>query len=347
MKNIYFSKPAILPYLLLFLCLCVMTNSTNAQSVVQETSHKHLFKKQTTEQSDKGPLSDSELVSKFRYSPVNDGLYRMNEEGGNLVFNAIREKSGWAFLGSAAIPGFSQAVHKNWIRAGAYFAAEASLVFLYAYHQSEGIKADDRYHDYADNNWSVVNYAKWVVDYNKYHDTEAAQGLEYEDVFADDVQINDTPPAPAYDTDIDWDRVNIHDLRKLEENTPFITKSGQQLENFSHVLPSYGSQQYYELISKYYQYGPGWKDFYNRPQSELYELSWEGDDMSSGFLKGARMADEFNDHYRTASRMVSLLIVNHIVSAFDAYFTVKLGNSEISAEAGNSLQRMTRIQYSF
>lgn len=346
MKSIYLIGRSILSLLLGLLIAFIQAGNLNAQMPVKQSNSYHLNQESSDMNGSASPIGE-ELVQQLRYKPVNDGMYRLNENGDNLVFNAIREKPGWALLGSAALPGFSQAIHKNWIRAGAYMAAEATLVFLYAYHQSEGIKTDDRYHDFADNNWSVVNYAKWIVDYNKYHETEAAEGLEYEDVFADDVEINETPPDPAYNTDIDWARVNIRDLRKLEENTPFITKEGQRLENFSHALPSYGSQQYYELISKYFQYGPGWESFYSRSQTELYELNWNESDMPSGFLKGARLADDFNDHYRTASRMVSLLIVNHIISAFDAYFTVKIGNNEINAEAGNSMQRMTRIVYSF
>jgi len=96
------------------------------------------------------------------------------------------------------------------------------------------------------------------------------------------------------------------------------------------------------LISKYYQFEAGWSDFYNQnlnnnhPDYEpgysfLYDTN--GSQASPFFFLGAKRAERFNDNYRKAGNIVSLLVVNHVVSAFDALFTVKLKNARLQANA--------------
>lgn len=286
----------------------------------------------------------------FRYIPWEKNLYSLSENGDSLQLNPLEKSAGLAFLGSAAVPGLSQAFHKNWIRAGIYLAAEATLIYLYAYNESEAQTGEDRYKQFANNNWSVVNYAKWLVDYNHYHGRNL--DVTYDDLAAQGQTINGEPPA--YEINVDWQRVNIRRLRDLEEKTLHHYKDGGTGLVFSHHLPSYGSQQYYELISKYYQYGPGWRDYYTGipyPQrtmtNTLYELNFTDADMPGQWKKGARLADEFNDHYRVASNMLTVLILNHIVSAFDAFFTVQLRDAKIEATSGNSMQQYLKVKMSF
>jgi hypothetical protein len=248
------------------------------------------------------------------------------EEHSNVV-NAFRTKPGLAMLGSAILPGTGQAINKKWWRAGLYAAIEAATLGLHLYFQNEAERQEREYIRYANSNWSVVNYAKWLVDYNNYHN---GTSIPYS---ALGENIGD---GPAYDTSIDWDRVDLSALRALERNTVYYYSDGTQGQTFSHVLPDYGSQQYYELISKYYQFGTGWNDFGTTRDgttlSNLYRLPWDGSAMPANFYLGADKAETFNDNYRHAGNLITLLLANHIASAIDAFFTVKLTNEAQSEQ---------------
>jgi hypothetical protein len=182
-----------------------------------------------------------------------------------------------------------------------------------------------------------VAYSQWLVNYSAVH------GLNngYETLAS---QVSGLTPNFT-DSRSDWRRVDINILRNVERLTPYIYAAGRG-SNFSHLLPNYGSQQYYELISKYYQYQPGWRDWYNQvtmgPENiENYIYMWNGQDQPFGlFYEGRDRAQQFNDNYRTAGNILKLLVVNHVVSAFDAYFTVRVKNTRL--ETQTNLMNPTR-----
>jgi hypothetical protein len=53
--------------------------------------------------------------------------------------------------------------------------------------------------------------------------------------------------------------------------------------------------------------------------------------MNAMWLNHSNIGERFNDSYRLAGNMLTLVVVNHIVSAFDAYFTVKLRNHRLQS----------------
>jgi hypothetical protein len=243
---------------------------------------------------------------------------KINYTQNSPFYHPIQKKAGWALISSAIIPGSGQAVNKKWIRAGLYVLAEAVMVGIYLKSSHDAKVEEQRYKRFANNNWSVVNYAKWLI---AYHDQNNLSN-SYTDKLQQEVENVDAD----FDPDSDWSKVDIELLRNVERNTPFVYPEHVG-NNFSHIMPDYGSQQYYELISKYYQYGPGWNDF-----SDRYQLYWDGSGMPENFILGAQMAEDFNDSYRLAGNMVSFLILNHVVSAFDAYLTVKMKNQKLEAD---------------
>ncbi|MEX2602961.1 MAG: hypothetical protein WD361_02100, partial [Gracilimonas sp.] len=162
---------------------------------------------------------------------------------------------------------------------------------------------------------------------------------------------NGNPISPNWgNTPFDWGKVDINILHNVENETPFIFEDIKK-SIFSHQLPSYGSQQYYELISKYYQFQSGWQDFYNvvinsdhnnyNPDHPFF-YGWNGKDQPNAmFFEGRDRAEEFNQNYRVAGNILKLLVLNHVVSAFDALFTVQLQNSRI--ETNTNLMRMEQF----
>lgn len=249
---------------------------------------------------------------------ISDLKPKINYAQSDPFYQPVKEKAGWALFSSALIPGSGQAANKKWWRAGLYFLAEAVLIGVYLKGSHDARIEERRYKQFANNNWSVVNYAQWLVGYHEQNNLTNNH--------LDDLKQHIEGKTADYNPDSDWSKIDIELLRNVERNTPFVYPEHVG-NNFSHVMPDYGSQQYYELISKYYQYGPGWNDFTNQ-----YKLMWDGSSMPNHFILGANMADDFNGSYRLAGNMVPFLILNHIVSAFDAYLTVKIKNRKLETE---------------
>jgi hypothetical protein len=85
----------------------------------------------------------------------------------------------------------------------------------------------------------------------------------------------------------------------------------------SHRLPERGSQQYYELISKYIQFTFGWRDAKDRDPLHSYQ-----------YMRHAEMRANMNHQYEIADYFLWGMFLNRILSAIDA---VLLANNHNSA----------------
>ena len=87
------------------------------------------------------------------------------------------------------------------------------------------------------------------------------------------------------------------------------------------------------MISKYWQFQSGWSDIHQNPSlnPNFPYYKWDGSDASPQFYLGRDKAAEFNDNYRLAGNILNLIVINHIVAAFDGLLTVKLKNSRLQA----------------
>ncbi|MDX1637120.1 MAG: hypothetical protein R3281_04055 [Balneolaceae bacterium] len=279
--------------------------------------------------------TDELTMSDFRYAVASDPL-------SGRVAGILRSSPGAALVGSALVPGLGQAVNDKWIRAGAYLLADAVFLAVHLTNQRRAEKLQREYERFADDNWSVVTYAQWLVAYHEQNGVANPYIWELEN------QVEGV--NPTYNPDTDWNTVNLQTLRRVERNTPFISPEGSG-NAFSHEMPNYGSQQYYELISKYYQYGPGWNNFgvnsNGDPIDSRYQLAWNGSDMPPHFFEGADMADRFNNKYRVAGNMLAYMLLNHVVSAFDAFVTVKLKNNRLQTRTNFLGPQQFTITYRF
>lgn len=234
------------------------------------------------------------------------------------LLKTVEQKPGLAFLSSAVVPGLGQAANGQWIKAGIFLSVEATALVFHFVYRHEGDVMTQRYHNFADHNWSVVKYARFLVNYhNAYFPNDP---ISYNSLAKPGYQLG----TSSADTRSDWNRVNIAAIRALERQTYYNGTSG---DAFSHNLPNLGSQQYYELMSKYYQFAPGWKDFNVLPK----DVQWGPAGMPHDWFLGAQKAKNFNNRLRTASRFLTLVIVNHFVSAFDAYITSRIHNERLHA----------------
>ncbi len=108
-----------------------------------------------------------------------------------------------------------------------------------------------RIHAYANSHWSPVRYALWTYD-----NAEALNNQVNRDNYdlfygADMDSIRDQKYnyAPPF-SEVYWDEV-----RSFERDIADGVTNG-----YTHQLPYYGQQQYYELIGKYVQFYAGWDD---------------------------------------------------------------------------------------
>lgn len=244
---------------------------------------------------------------------------------------------------SGLIPGSAQAVHKKWLRAGLYAAVEVLGIVQNRHHSNKAKRLEKQYYDFVDQNWSVVKYANWLIGYNQYYETN----LNLLDIWQ-----SGAAQQPTYSKFEDWAQVDLERLRVLERQTIYFTSlpggTVQRDLAFSHVVPDYGSQQYYELASKYYQFSPGWRDFsVANNAAEIGAIRWDYETismLSPMWLDGSLQADRFNNHYRYASNWVSLLLINHIISAFDGYFTAKVAGYQVQLEAPIARNELIRLR---
>ncbi|MEP7235299.1 MAG: hypothetical protein ABI778_08385 [Ignavibacteriota bacterium] len=91
--------------------------------------------------------------------------------------------------------------------------------------------------------------------------------------------------------------------------------------NFSHHLPAKGSQQYYEIISKYIQYRIGWIDFVGG-----------GTEFSPDYERAADLRGNMNYQYQVADYFLYGLFLNRILSAIDAVLLARDHNTPIHLE---------------
>lgn len=248
----------------------------------------------------------------------------------NSLWKSLSTSPGAGFLGSALVPGLSQAAGGQYWKTALYLALEATAIVLIIDGNKRGERLERRYIYNGNRDWSVVKYASWVHEY--YHNVPGARAPGAPDV---DIKSLLTPaglaqynqlgqfPSPVFDTELEWAWINLNALRQLERRSLYLT-SGRP---FSHDVQDFGSQQYYELMSKYFQFGPGWRDWSNN----IHDVNAGLSGMSPMWLDHARLEERFNDSFRLAGNMITLLVVNHVVSAFDALFTIQLRNHRLES----------------
>lgn len=265
-------------------------------------------------------------IQDFKYIGSNARFYESTS-----ILDLPKTKPAVALFSSAIIPGSGQAINRKRGRAAAYFLIDVASILYYIDRNNTAKRNERAYEEYANSNWSVLAYGQWLVEYSRSNGIENGYnnpgGLE-EQVFGKTPTWGNTPN--------DWDADLLTVIRAVEVQTPFFYLD-RVASVFSHVVQDYGSQQYYELMSKYYQFQPGWRDFHETRLMEginhNYRYPWDASMLTLNFIEGRDRADEFNNNYRQAGNILKLIMVNHIVSAFDAYFTVKLKNSRIDTQA--------------
>ncbi len=206
---------------------------------------------------------------------------------------------------SLILPGAGELYAGSYLLAGLFAALEGAGWYFSIDANSKGDDATVIYQGYADQNWSVVKYAQWLNDNAKnYPGGDKAVHI--------DISSDESLPH--------WQRVNWDQMHTTEMAIP----------QFSHRLPEYGDQQYYELIGKYNQYSYGWND----------KLDGDYWFPSENFMYYSGLRGDANRYYDRSSAIINLLIVNHFLSAIDAAWAAARFNKTVELHSGARLERL-------
>ncbi len=253
-----------------------------------------------------------------------------------------------AFGLSAIIPGAGQAYNRHWIKGTVALASEATVFLLYTSWRSKGRNGRDAYQMEAHQSWSPVRYAYWLNDYAQFLDQlpdGRAVTVQLVTVDPQVLALDLTRPDSWSDEEHLLIRALFVDIRELEQGV-YHAETGAP---FSHSLPFFGEQQYYELVGKYFQFAPGWTDYVallddGRPtwidangnfietiDPEKTASDGSKPNVSPMFFQYAEQHADANGHLRRASRISTLILVNHLLAAADAAIFARLHNLQIQA----------------
>ncbi len=101
--------------------------------------------------------------------------------------------------------------------------------------------------------------------------------------------------------------------------------------HFSHFLPDTKNQTYYENIGKYSQFNAGWDDSSSRKANQKDSANRESYTI---------MRKKANDQFKIATYGASTILINHVLSMFDAaYSTYRFNRAQAQATMGLEMQR--------
>jgi hypothetical protein len=212
----------------------------------------------------------------------------------DTIFKKRKEKKSIALgvLMSAVLPGSGQFYGENYVKAGIFLGIEALSWATFFYYNGKGDDQKEFFQGYANQNWDVRRYARWLRN----------NGFEGAGSINPDEQ----------------------DLEVLRQQIIQV----EQNAGFSHTLPEYYTQQYYELIGKYQTFMGGWAD----AEAEGINKNNFHTKKTPMFLYYAVERQKANDFYDYAKIGSFAAIINHILSAADAAWTISTYNKSVRVQ---------------
>lgn len=218
-----------------------------------------------------------------------------------------------AFGLSAVIPGLGQAYNRDWLAAALFVAVEVALVASHYSWKNSGNQGVEEYEQFANQNWSPIQYAEWLNDFKGYGgpDVELPSLTEQDFQRPEDWSVAQRAEVDGF----------FRDIRTAERLSTWPTTGA----SFSHVLPFFGEQQYYELIGKYFQYSPAWTDYTGSPDDDPVDVLPE----DANFYFYADIHAAAQGDLRKSSVASSLLIMNHFAAAAQSAIMARIHNKRI------------------
>ncbi|HCA42847.1 MAG TPA: hypothetical protein DEP28_06290 [Bacteroidetes bacterium] len=219
------------------------------------------------------------------------------------LFSAKKEKS--PVLGavlSGLVPGAGEFYAESYIKAAAFFAVEVGLWTFKFMNDKKGDDKTTEYQKIADQNWDIYKYAGWLQ-------RENFSGASNLDLTADKETLRR--------------QVNV-----VEQ------------QNFSHSLPNFGAQQYYEVIGKYQSFIAGWSWSDLNVVTRNNYFNYRPEQVDNYMI----VRQDANDYYDKASLSITGVILNHLLSAADAAWSVSMFNNEIRMKSSIETKNLYSIK---
>ena len=214
---------------------------------------------------------------------------------------------------SLVLPGAGEFYSESYWKSALFVAAEAALWSLAYYFNKRGDRGTNDFNNFADSHWNVVRYIDYTLK------NLVPSGTTYA-IW----KTGAPPPAGVRDP---WDYVNWNELNRMEQ----AVSGTSQGSFYSHTLPVHGDQQYYEEIGKYEQFNSGWDDV--NPNLPPDYATIKANESANGVSYTYQRA-QANAFYTKAATMVTVALVNHLVSAVDAAISAGAYNRAVRAEVG-------------
>lgn len=218
-------------------------------------------------------------------------------------FNETPKRPFKAAVMSAIIPGTGEIYSESYISAASFFTAEIIFLSTFYYYNNLANEREKDFQKIANdpvNGWFVDKYASYLIE------MAGRQGVNAQDLIGameQDGYNHYFSPDNSYDAPGNRSYWNL--LNDLEGRLTYEDEYGNA---FSHKLPHYGEQQYYELIGKYDQFSPGWGDFTGET----------GMKASAAFLSYRDMRTKANNTHDLANTLLIAVFLNHAASAVNA-----------------------------
>ncbi len=216
---------------------------------------------------------------------------------------------GRALLLSAILPGAGELYAGSKLKASFFFALELACWYGAVTYALRGDAKQVDYQDYVEKNWREDYY----------------RSVEY--TAAQDPLYPLQNPTAFSGTSSEW------------ANLSWQEKIAYLPDNFTHELASEHNQSYYENVGKYLtQFGYGWNDWIAGRTTDVID-AWAA---ANGYnwLKGggvSPLANRYEDLRYESNQLLdrsaaffSIIMVNHVISALDAGFTVRLHNRKLA-----------------
>ncbi|HTY10721.1 MAG TPA: hypothetical protein VMF88_06580 [Bacteroidota bacterium] len=211
---------------------------------------------------------------------------------------------------SLLVPGSGEYYSERYLKTGIFLAVEAAALTAAIYYNNRGNTATTNFQNYANQHWSAVKYAEWIN----------ANGTNYEESGTTYPTIDPTAPQPTLFAEINAWEILPHTV------------------GFSHELPTYNTQQYYELIGKYSQFKYGWDTYVDKSGNPLGDDGYDLSFIPQQMLTYAHNRGVANDYYYTAATATIFVVANHFISAIDGAWSASNYNKDVTSSIGMHLQ---------
>lgn len=227
-----------------------------------------------------------------------------NEKERKSVFKAV--------LFSGVVPGSGEYYTESYWKSAVFAAIEIIAWAGYLTYDNKGDSKDRQMRSFGDQNWSEQRY--WTKVYKLAVEKNGWAGPDVE--LTGDGLLTE-----------DYIDKNKPYLRELEAGTTPLIPDG--FSRFTHTLPNTKTQQYYEMIYKYLgQFGAGWKEVDG--DWKYYDGGAHLNELTSDVSHYKSLRNKSNDFYRVAGTMGTVVLLNHLVSAFDAAFSARSYNRQFN-----------------